>query len=615
MKKTSWYGGMSGQTTAPGMMILAMLFLFLLYDNAFAGEDAQADIASVISGINKLFSENGIRKGLVEADQQGRIVLRGEYEDEVQIDRAFSLAQSVAGVTAVLPVSASDVRVKGLEQPAEEPLLRGPGPKPKKKAEPEPPGPIRNKYALVIGVSEFKNRINPLQYAANDAQNVYHYLTDPSKGNFPKENVFLLTNSDATRENILKAMNRLRTLADKNDVVVFYVSSHGTPPDKYGGVYIVTYDSEVKPRERIWNTSLSEKNLKDFVDNVKAKRLLMMLDACYSNGAFKKIPGFVPTGGKSLGDQDEVYGISSAFAGRLIGAKDIVEEEPAQDKQKKQVRSPLPDDGWGRVLMGASSEGEKSWESVSLQSSIFTFYFFDGLNRFDGAVKDAFDYARPLVAKKVKEEKGEDVEQNSQVIASTNRWNFHIFERSGEALPAAKTPDIGAGKTKEGLDIKLWTDKKVYRAGEKVKIFMSGNRPFYGKLLYRNADGNVLQLLPNPFRKDTFFWSGVVYEVPTDKDRFELEVEAPFGTEQITVYARPSLLGELSLESAGGVYQVRNEEKEIPILVRGIRIKEKTPAQKKEWLGGKGEDMEKAGQQEAEPEYVEKSISIETRKK
>ncbi|MCK7504968.1 MAG: hypothetical protein MZV70_13410 [Desulfobacterales bacterium] len=80
-------------------------------------------------------------------------------------------------------------------------------------------------------------------------------------------------------------------MAEADDLVAIYMSSHGTPPDKFGGVHIVTHDTEVKPRERVWRTSVTESMLRDFIENLRAKRLVVILDTCYSNGAYSRGPG------------------------------------------------------------------------------------------------------------------------------------------------------------------------------------------------------------------------------------------------------------------------------------------------------------------------------------
>jgi len=196
------------------------------------------------------------------------------------------------------------------------------------KKDASPPGPIKRRYALVVGVSQFKYGINPLQYSVRDATSFYNFLTDPRRGGFKKEEIFFFTDQTATRANIMNTLNKIRTQAEEDDLVVVYISSHGTPPDKFGGVHIVTYDTEVKPRERVWYTSLNEGALKDFLGQLRAKRVVIILDTCYSNGAYSGISGFLPPGGKSLGVEDEEgYGVSKEYAKRLIGAKDIVLED------------------------------------------------------------------------------------------------------------------------------------------------------------------------------------------------------------------------------------------------------------------------------------------------
>lgn len=122
------------------------------------------------------------------------------------------------------------------------------------------------------------------------------------------------------------------------------------------------------------------------------------------------------------------------------------------------------------------------------------------------------------------------------------------------------------------LTVKLWTDKERYKIGEKIKIFLKGNKPFYAKIVYQDAAGQLIQLMPNPYRSENYFNGGVIYEIPSGKDRFELEVSPPFGEENITLYASTAQLGDLDLTPAGGIYMVQTRSKEVGMKTRGVKI-------------------------------------------
>src|SRR5262249_59372529 len=215
-----------------------------------------------------------------------------------------------------------------------------------------------------------------------DAYDVYAYLVDPAGGNFKRENVILLRDEYATREHVVRALNEIQRAAREDDLVFIYFSSHGTPPDKFGGVHVVTNDTEVAPRERVWDTSVNETILRNFVQNLRTKRLVLVMDACYSNGAYSHIAGFLPPGGKSLEtSSDEGWGRSRQYmAQRLLGAKDLV-VDTAPSPPASGVAG-----GWGKVLISASDAGERSWESDELRNSVFTRYLIEGLRANRGQV-------------------------------------------------------------------------------------------------------------------------------------------------------------------------------------------------------------------------------------
>jgi hypothetical protein len=143
------------------------------------------------------------------------------------------------------------------------------------------------------------------------------------------------------------------------------------------------------------------------------------------------------------------------------------------------------------------------------------------------------------------------------------------------------------------LNVQLWTDKREYKETEKIKIYVRGNKPYYARVVYKMINGELRQLLPNRFRKSNYFNGGAIYEVPSPEDRFELEVEPPFGQERIIVYASTAPLGEIDLASAGGVYKINTESEKIALKSRevslsgkaelrsrGVSLKEKNPGQR-----------------------------------
>jgi hypothetical protein len=369
--------------------------------------------------------------GFVDAsavlDAKGRVELRGSYNNEQDVDRAFSIAQTTVGVRWVSPVTPERVKVKEWEEcftrifsggqcgPAATPAVQ-----PNQPRADAPAGPIQAKYALVVGIGRFLYGIQPLAFANKDAYDFYTYLT--TDAGFLSDNVVLLRDQNATRTNVVRALDAIVARAAEDDLVVLFFSSHGTPPDKFGGVHVVTYESEVRPRERVWTTALTDALLRDFIQKVRAKRLVVVMDACYSNGAYARVPGFLPPGGKSLGGSAfEGHGRSSRdMAQRLLGAKDLV----LDDDSSKGVVS--RNEGWGRILISASDAGQRSWESDTLRNSFFTKYFIDGLRRHRGAIAEAFEYAKPRVTDHVRREKGADIDQHPQLTASRRDWNVSL---------------------------------------------------------------------------------------------------------------------------------------------------------------------------------------------
>ncbi len=149
-----------------------------------------------------------------------------------------------------------------------------------------------------------------------------------------------------------------------------------------------------------------------------------------------------------------------------------------------------------------------------------------------------------------------------------------IPDRAAMQKLAAQSPAM-ADDPSAPLTVRAWTDKKSYQAGEKVKVFIKGNKPFYARVIYRDAAGEMVQILPNAHRTENYFNGGTMYEIPAGGDGFELEVNPPFGEENIIVYAGSAPLGEIATAPRGGMLEVKTKAKDLGVRTRGIKIAER----------------------------------------
>ena len=69
-------------------------------------------------------------------------------------------------------------------------------------------------WALVIGIDKYEN-VRPLNYAVKDAKSIQGILVETFA--FPSKNITLLTDKEATRENILKSFFDITKNVQSND--------------------------------------------------------------------------------------------------------------------------------------------------------------------------------------------------------------------------------------------------------------------------------------------------------------------------------------------------------------------------------------------------------------
>ena len=128
------------------------------------------------------------------------------------------------------------------------------------------------------------------------------------------------------------------------------------------------------------------------------------------------------------------------------------------------------------------------------------------------------------------------------------------------------------------LTVRLWTSRESYGPGDRMKIYIRGNKPFFGRVIYKNAKGEFLQILPNPYREENYFNGGTTYELPSGEDSYELVVSEPFGEEEVILFASTAPLGAIQMTDNGPVFTVSEKLEDIEVKSRGLQLQQKGKA-------------------------------------
>jgi hypothetical protein len=147
-----------------------------------------------------------------------------------------------------------------------------------------------NGRALVIGVANYAG-VSALPSAIlNDASDVASVLVSASHCGYEPSKVKVLLDSTATLSSIRNALKELTQTSQVDDTVVIFFSGHGARFDTATGptTGLVPVDCDMAS---LATSVLPEDEFSAALQSIKARRLVVLLDACHSGGAgsFKSI--------------------------------------------------------------------------------------------------------------------------------------------------------------------------------------------------------------------------------------------------------------------------------------------------------------------------------------
>ena len=270
--------------------------------------------------------------------------------------------------------------------------------------------PVREKWALAIGISRFNEKGLDLAYTSKDAKDFAALLQDPKIGRFKPSNVHVLSERVTTRQ-LKEELNWLARMAQEDDLVVIFLASHGTARsmDTADVNYVVTTDTELEPQDSLFATAMPMVDLSDIVrSRIKARRTVILLDTCHSGAA------------------------TSAAKERALGLADAAPSRGALERIGQ---------GIGRAIVASSSEDQVSYEGPPYQNGYFTHFLLDALRQNGGMnnIQQVFAYVR---------------EQVSKAVAARNAGNRGVSaEGQSVVSPPGQTPVLDTSQL--GNDIVL----------------------------------------------------------------------------------------------------------------------------------------------------------------
>jgi WD40 repeat protein len=145
-------------------------------------------------------------------------------------------------------------------------------------------------YVFAVGINKYKNPALNLNYAEPDARGIADFFKQQGKRLFKNVDIRVIYNEHATKENIVSKLSQLQNI-NLQDVVLIYLAGHGENiNDKW---YFIPHELTYPEREEDVKTKgISSDELSGYMKNIKAQKILVLIDACKSGAVLVAFRGF-----------------------------------------------------------------------------------------------------------------------------------------------------------------------------------------------------------------------------------------------------------------------------------------------------------------------------------
>ena len=216
-------------------------------------------------------------------------------------------------------------------------------------------------YFIGIGINRFADSSNNLSWSVKDIRDL--------ATKFGSKNAVIdtLFDENVTKENIVALKNKLLTTNEEDKVIIAY-SGHGLLSKEYD-YYLSTYPVNFTQPEQ---SGLPYDELENLLNGIKARKKLMLIDACHSGEVDKDEMKNYTVGKDSL-DIQGVKGIILETTGEnKIGMKNSF--EVMQELFVNVGR------GTGATIISAAAGTQFALERGDLKNGVFTYCLLEAMN-------------------------------------------------------------------------------------------------------------------------------------------------------------------------------------------------------------------------------------------
>jgi len=151
-------------------------------------------------------------------------------------------------------------------------------------------------YAVIVACSEYENKkmnIPKFPFPPIESWKLKAFYNSViSASNWKEENIILLVNDQATKENVLSALDEMANRVDSNDIFLFSWQGHGSevpdeePFDEEDGTdeVICLWEINVDQETNKFIGAITDDELNVHFSKINAKGMLLIFESCLSGG-------------------------------------------------------------------------------------------------------------------------------------------------------------------------------------------------------------------------------------------------------------------------------------------------------------------------------------------